>query len=585
MTMIGSGLRLVPALLALLLWAVPSLAQQVGVNSAVNPDASGTPPGGVVRRLVLGQEVLYRERITTQAAGQTQIQFLDESSLTVGPNSDLTIDQFVYNPNTGTGQLAMSAGRGVLRFVGGKLSKGNNPVTMQTPSGTLAVRGGVFLANLTATGQLEVVFLYGKGLEVSAAGQTQTIPRPGFAVSVAGPGAPPSYPFPAPPALLAAFTAALDGRPGGTGGARAVPSDQTVAASGASNVISGDLAASIQQASQYLTAAQPAQINIAGLQQNLQVNTVASQQAISNLSPQVNPPPPPPSAVVLPIFGAAASPFLNHRMNPTAPPFSGPYVGTLTYPGSALQNGSVFVTPADILAVNPSLAARTVKVAGTRQTLSSFVANSVGGGLTLSPLSAGSTNAPVTLTAAGTYNGASTVTRSNGQVISLNLGTVATGTATVTPDGDLFSANLVVNGSSVQQLAPKANLIGSSIFLFGGVPTVIVPTSGIGSFAGTANGTVFNSGAKSVVSGNFNETFNFASRTGSLNITNFGGANYSAAISGFVNGYTGTLTGPASRSGPVTGTFFGPTAAETGGSFQLANPTKSFLASGVFTGR
>ena len=201
MTMIGSGLRLLPALFALQLWAVPSLAQQVGVNTAVNPDASGTPPGGVLRRLVLGQEVLYRERITTQAAGQTQIQFLDESSLTVGPNSDLTIDQFVYNPNTGAGQLAMSAGRGVLRFVGGKLSKGDNPVTMQTPSGTLAVRGGVFLANLSATGQLQVVFLYGKGLEVSAAGQTQTIPRPGFAVSVAGPGAP------ARPLLVLAFAA------------------------------------------------------------------------------------------------------------------------------------------------------------------------------------------------------------------------------------------------------------------------------------------------------------------------------------------------------------------------------------------
>lgn len=87
------------------------------------------------------------------------------------------------------------------------------------------------------------------------------------------------------------------------------------------------------------------------------------------------------------------------------------------------------------------------------------------------------------------------------------------------------------------------------------------------------------------MSGNFNETFDFGARTGTLNISNFGGANYNAAISGAGNGYSGTLTGPASRSGLVNGTFFGPVAAETGGSFQLTNPTKSFLASGVFTGR
>ena len=208
------------------------------------------------------------------------------------------------------------------------------------------------------------------------------------------------------------------------------------------------------------------------------------------------------------------------------------------------------------------------------------IASASTGGATLSPLTAGTTNAPVALNVAVTYRGSGTF---NG--VSLNFGTVATGTATVAPDGNLFSANLTVNGPSVQQLDPRGRIFGSSLFLFGGVPTVTVPTSGIGSFAGTANGTVFNSGAKSVVSGNFNETFDFGARTGTLNISNFGGANYSAAISGAGNGYSGTLAGPASRSGPVNGTFFGPVAAETGGSFQLANPTKSFLASGVFTGR
>src|SRR5690242_12188140 len=107
--------------------AMPASAQQqVGVNAAVNPDATGTPPGAGARRLVMGQPVVFNEHIATQAAGQTQIMFLDESAMTIGPDSDVTIDQFVYDPNAGTGKLAMSATRGVLRYVGGKISKQDN---------------------------------------------------------------------------------------------------------------------------------------------------------------------------------------------------------------------------------------------------------------------------------------------------------------------------------------------------------------------------------------------------------------------------------------------------------------------------
>ena len=55
-----------------------SVAQHpVGVNSAVNQEATGIPPGAAPRRLMLGQEVVYNERITTGAEGQTQILFVD----------------------------------------------------------------------------------------------------------------------------------------------------------------------------------------------------------------------------------------------------------------------------------------------------------------------------------------------------------------------------------------------------------------------------------------------------------------------------------------------------------------------------
>ena len=59
----------------------PALAQQrVGVSSAVNPDATGIWPGTPSRRLVLGQDIVFNERVNTGAEGQTQVLFVDESA-------------------------------------------------------------------------------------------------------------------------------------------------------------------------------------------------------------------------------------------------------------------------------------------------------------------------------------------------------------------------------------------------------------------------------------------------------------------------------------------------------------------------
>ena len=46
----------------------------------------------------------------------------------------------------------MSASAGVLRFVGGKLSKNENAVTLRTPAATIGIRGGIFSASLAAAG-------------------------------------------------------------------------------------------------------------------------------------------------------------------------------------------------------------------------------------------------------------------------------------------------------------------------------------------------------------------------------------------------------------------------------------------------
>ena len=243
---------LAPVAAASSAWAAAT-PDKVGINAAVNTNANGIPPGGVARRLVIGEDVIHNERITTDAGGQTQILFVDGSAISVGPNADLTIDDFVYNPSTSTGRMTLSAARGAMRFVGGRLSKEEDAVNVRLATGTIGIRGGVFVANIQRGGSAEVIFVYGKALTVTGrTGQRQELYRPGFAIDIDPTGAV-SSPHLVPPGNLSAVLTQLDGRSGGNGGASTVPTNATVAGSGVPNTISNNLVVSVQQA----TAATP----------------------------------------------------------------------------------------------------------------------------------------------------------------------------------------------------------------------------------------------------------------------------------------------------------------------------------------
>ena len=97
---------------------------------------------GPTRVIELGARVIHKERIQTTSGGSVQLIFLDKTTLNVGPNSDLVIDEFIYDPSRGAGQMAVSMTKGVLRFVGGNISHAGN-ASVKTPAATLGIRGGV----------------------------------------------------------------------------------------------------------------------------------------------------------------------------------------------------------------------------------------------------------------------------------------------------------------------------------------------------------------------------------------------------------------------------------------------------------
>ena len=114
--------------------------ETVGVTGAVNPQAVAQAPSGPIEQLAIGQNVVRNEKISTFNKGQVQLIFADQSTLTLAENSEIVIDEFVYDPSKQAGTMTATVTTGVLRYVGGKISK-KNDVSFLTPSGVVTVRG------------------------------------------------------------------------------------------------------------------------------------------------------------------------------------------------------------------------------------------------------------------------------------------------------------------------------------------------------------------------------------------------------------------------------------------------------------
>lgn len=151
-------------------------AQVVGAATAVQPEASQTPDGGIVRAFAAGDPVALLDLIATSASGVAQILFDDDSTLSLGPNSEVVVDDFVYGG--GGGSMSLSLATGTLRYIGGHISKGDD-VEIDTPQGTVGVRGGMVLVEV-GTAATWAAHQYGI-LTCSGGGQSQVITTRGFA--------------------------------------------------------------------------------------------------------------------------------------------------------------------------------------------------------------------------------------------------------------------------------------------------------------------------------------------------------------------------------------------------------------------
>ena len=87
--------------------------------------------------------------VRTGADGAVGITMRDNSLLSAGPNSILSLTRFEFEPTTGDGRFDAQLQRGTLAVVSGRIAKKSpQAMTVRTPSALLGVRGTEFAVSV-----------------------------------------------------------------------------------------------------------------------------------------------------------------------------------------------------------------------------------------------------------------------------------------------------------------------------------------------------------------------------------------------------------------------------------------------------
>lgn len=142
-------------------------------------------------KLTTGSKIYFGDTIVVKAQSNAQILLLDETALTVGEKSEITIDEFIYDPQSKVGKIVSNIKIGTVKIITGEISKKNpDNLEVNVPTGSVGARGTEFVV-VTESDEKSTVVLLGPGkkntlgmipgiLNVSDGFNTVNISTPGF---------------------------------------------------------------------------------------------------------------------------------------------------------------------------------------------------------------------------------------------------------------------------------------------------------------------------------------------------------------------------------------------------------------------
>jgi hypothetical protein len=122
--------------------------EPIGYVKTVSGEAWVSSAGQRVRAEP-GTPVLLGSQLKTQAQASLGVTFKDNTVMSFGPDTELTVDEYLYAPAQGQLKLGTSLLKGSLNYVSGVIARLKpDAVSVKTPTGIIGVRGTQFVAKV-----------------------------------------------------------------------------------------------------------------------------------------------------------------------------------------------------------------------------------------------------------------------------------------------------------------------------------------------------------------------------------------------------------------------------------------------------
>jgi FecR protein len=105
-----------------------SIAQEIesGVIAIASNPVKITNAQGEVRIAKTGDKIYLNDTVQTDTQGKTQILLKDQMTISLGPNSQMVVDKFIYDPKEKSkNELSTQIKQGAFKFISGKIVTGN----------------------------------------------------------------------------------------------------------------------------------------------------------------------------------------------------------------------------------------------------------------------------------------------------------------------------------------------------------------------------------------------------------------------------------------------------------------------------
>lgn len=170
-------------------WKIAVLGAVLGLGMAASASAQTVGNVNLVKVWAYGRDsanaswgdlyqsdpVLMAQGLRTPTGGALHVRFTDDTDLRLGSEAEIVVDRFVFNPSTGAGAFQAEIGKGVLRFITGRMQK--DGVRIGTPAAWIGVRGTDFIVQVAADGTTTVQVIEGEVIITPrGGGETASIP-------------------------------------------------------------------------------------------------------------------------------------------------------------------------------------------------------------------------------------------------------------------------------------------------------------------------------------------------------------------------------------------------------------------------